>query len=173
MLLGEMSEIEKSQFLTQQRQFQKLTADIDEMEKEIESTRIQSHQEWFQLLQRTNIRLKKSSKEGCFTWSHTHEILRWLIFSILKFWDGSKFEKKMNSSYRTFRILSHLKNEARDRDFDPFRNWSISKSHAYDFTWNMPASMTFWAISNYPLYFVRLEIIYYYIGVIYSLLKSK
>ena len=45
MLLGEMSEIEKSQFLTQQRQFQKLTADIDEMEKEIESTRIQSHQE--------------------------------------------------------------------------------------------------------------------------------
>jgi len=44
MLLGEMSEIEKSQFLTQQRQFQKLTADIDEMEKEIESTRIQSHQ---------------------------------------------------------------------------------------------------------------------------------
>ena len=48
MLLGEMSEIEKSQFLTQQRQFQKLTADIDEMEKEIESTRIQSHQERFQ-----------------------------------------------------------------------------------------------------------------------------
>jgi len=44
MLLGEMTEIEKSQFLTQQRQFQKLTADIDEMEKEIESTRIQSHQ---------------------------------------------------------------------------------------------------------------------------------
>ena len=43
-----MSEIEKSQFLTQQRQFQKLTADIDEMEKEIESTRIQSHQERFQ-----------------------------------------------------------------------------------------------------------------------------
>ena len=47
MLLGKMSEIEKSQFLTQQRQFQKLTADIDEMEKEIESTRIQSHQERF------------------------------------------------------------------------------------------------------------------------------
>ena len=52
MLLGEMSEIEKSQFLTQQRQFQKLTADIDEMEKEIESTRIQSHQERFQPHQR-------------------------------------------------------------------------------------------------------------------------
>ena len=47
-----MSEIEKSQFLTQQRQFQKLTADIDEMEKEIESTRIQSHQERFQPRQR-------------------------------------------------------------------------------------------------------------------------
>ena len=47
-----MSEIEKSQFLTQQRQFQKLTADIDEMEKEIESTRIQSHQERFQPHQR-------------------------------------------------------------------------------------------------------------------------
>lgn len=55
MLLGEMSEIEKSQFLTQQRQFQKLTADIDEMEKEIESTRIQSHQERFQPRQRTSI----------------------------------------------------------------------------------------------------------------------
>ena len=54
MLLGEMSEIEKSQFLTQQRQFQKLTADIDEMEKEIESTRIQSHQERFQPRQRTS-----------------------------------------------------------------------------------------------------------------------
>ena len=55
MLLGEMSEIEKSQFLTQQRQFQKLTADIDEMEKEIESTRIQSHQERFQPRQITSI----------------------------------------------------------------------------------------------------------------------
>ena len=55
MLLGEMSEIEKSQFLTQQRQFQKLTADIDEMEKEIESTRIQSHQERFQFFAIVNI----------------------------------------------------------------------------------------------------------------------
>ena len=55
MLLGEMSEIEKSQFLTQQRQFQKLTADIDEMEKEIESTRIQSHQERFQPRRQTSI----------------------------------------------------------------------------------------------------------------------
>ena len=55
MLLGEMSEIEKSQFLTQQRQFQKLTADIDEMEKEIESTRIQSHQERFQHRRQTSI----------------------------------------------------------------------------------------------------------------------
>ena len=55
MLLGEMSDIEKSQFLTQQRQFQKLTADIDEMEKEIESTRIQSHQERFQPRRQTSI----------------------------------------------------------------------------------------------------------------------
>ena len=44
MLLGEMSEIEKGQFLTQQRQYQKVTGEIDEMEKEIEQTRIQSHQ---------------------------------------------------------------------------------------------------------------------------------
>jgi intraflagellar transport protein 74 len=44
MLLGEMSEIEKGQFLTQQKQYQKVTGEIDEMEKEIEQTRIQSHQ---------------------------------------------------------------------------------------------------------------------------------
>ena len=44
MLLGEMSEIEKGQFLTQQRQYQKVSGEIDEMEKEIEQTRIHSHQ---------------------------------------------------------------------------------------------------------------------------------
>lgn len=44
MLLGEMSEIEKGQFLTQQKQYQKVTGEIDEMEKEIEQTRYQSHQ---------------------------------------------------------------------------------------------------------------------------------
>ena len=46
--------------------------------------------------------------------------------------------------------MSHLSKKTRDRDFEPFWNWAISISHAYDFTWDMSPSMTFWAISAYP-----------------------
>ena len=42
--------------------------------------------------------------------------------------------------------------KTRDRDSESFSNWAISISHAYDFTWDMSPSMTFWAISPYPPY---------------------
>ena len=90
--------------------------------------------------------LKKSSKETCFTWSHMHEKSRWLNFKMAQIldhvpfcWDGSLFgPRKIEMT--------------RDRDFERFWNWAISISHAYDFTWDMSPSMTFWAISPYPSY---------------------
>ena len=48
--------------------------------------------------------------------------------------------------------VSHLSKKTRDRDFEPLWKWAISISHAYDFTWDMSPSITFWAISPYPPY---------------------
>ena len=84
-------------------------------------------------------------------------------FSRLKIQDGSKFEAFRFSNSCSFRILSHLdyfstekvshlSRKTRDRDSEPFSNWAISISHAYHFTWDMSPSMTFWAISPFPLY---------------------
>ena len=75
-------------------------------------------------------------------------------------WDGSLFQAKKPRwlkirsiqfpEFNFFRILSHLSKKTRDRYFQPFWNWAISNSHAYDFTWEMSPAMTFWAISPYP-----------------------
>ena len=60
--------------------------------------------------------------------------LRWLTFSIIKTEMGQK-------SWKT-----------RDRDFEPFWNWAISISHAYDFTWDMSPSMTFFQPSHHTVW---------------------
>ena len=101
--------------------------------------------------------LKKSSKETCLTWSYMHEKSRWLNFNMAQnldhvsfCLDGSLFEQ---SRFFSAQKVSHLSKKTRDRDFEPFWNWAISISHAYNFTWNMSPSMTFWAISPYHPYF--------------------
>jgi len=100
--------------------------------------------------------LKKSLNETCLTWSHMHEKSRWLNFKMAQnlkitcfYWDDSLF---WAISLFMIEKMNHLSKKTRDRDFEPFWNWAISISHAYDFTRNMSRSMTFWAISPYPLY---------------------
>ena len=40
--------------------------------------------------------------------------------------------------------VNHFKNKARDRDFEPFQMWAISKSYAYAISFD-----EFWAVPEY------------------------
>ena len=70
---------------------------------------------------------------------------RWLTFSDLKLWDGSKFEAVIISNRVSVRILSYLRVFGLNKwarefwhvivDFEPIWSWAISKSHAYASTW--------------------------------------
>ena len=78
-------------------------------------------------------------------------ISKWLKISIMcLFAEMAHFLSHLDFSRP--QKVSHLSKKTRDRDFEPFWNWAISISHAYDFTWDMSPSMTFWAISPYPPY---------------------
>ena len=106
---------------------------------------------------------QKVIEGGIVTWRHMHEILRWLNFELAqnldhvsKPRDGSLFqtwnsEMAQNSKQSISRIqflfefwaISEFRSEkvstlgvlTRDRDFEPFCSWAISKSHAYASTW--------------------------------------
>ena len=67
---------------------------------------------------------------------------RWLTFSDLKLWDGSKFEAVNISNRGSIRILSYLRISGLKKwaisefwhvivNFEPIWSWAISKSHAY------------------------------------------
>ena len=100
---------------------------------------------------------KKGIEGGMFLmktswWSRMHRILKWLSLKMAKnldhvlyFWSELLIEFWANSEFCNW-------NKARDQEFEPFWGWIISKSDAYDFRWNMPSSMSFWAISQYLAY---------------------
>ena len=82
-------------------------------------------------------------------------------------WDGSKSLFEPSRFFSTEKI-SHLSKKTRDRDFEPFWNWAISISHAYDFTWDMSPSVTFSAISRYFPYKISGYIISTYYRDVFS-----
>ena len=64
------------------------------------------------------------------------------LFLARKCWSGSKFESFLHRIQFLFEFW----------ETERFEFWANSKSNAYDFTWDMSHSMTFWPISPYPSY---------------------
>ena len=76
--------------------------------------------------------------------------LRWLKIRSMQYLEYIFFSNFEPSRSLRSEKVNHLWVLTRDRQFEPTRSWAISNSHAYDFTWNIPPSMTFWAILRYP-----------------------